>query len=784
MSTQQDIYVAGSENRLRMLNKDNYVPWSSRLLRYAKSKPNGKLIYNSIMNGPYVRRMIPEPEVKQMEADDQAIQIIIMGLPEDIYSTVDSCEIAQEIWGNQFRQYAGQNVRNLNGYNAVQNVGNSVVQNAVQNPGIQLQAEEFDFMAAVGDLEEIKEVNTNCILMANLEQVSTSAKVNVASEYGYYCLKLMLIEDFLYKIKTKLMLIEDINDAKYTKNLEKAAKERDELKLILEKLQNSSKSLNTLLESQVSDKDKTGLGYKAASPAVEGFVNLSEILEKQKNRPDKGYYAVVKPVWNNTRRLNHKNFANKFTHPHPKRGFVPQAVLMRSGKINTASASVTIAIKPVNTAGSKSTVNHPRLIGFVPQAVLMRSGKINTASASVTTAIRPVNTAGSKSTVNHPRLIVLDLEKRKNAQAKEIANLKKRVKKLERKRRSKTSRMNLLKIGTFRRRSLSEDDASKQRRNLKQRLRSSRSILIGIHKEIANLNNQLLKEKSTISSLQEEKKKLKSDFKIREDGLLDKQIQLENKIMELDNILVKMGQSIQAMHMLSPKPDSFYHTEQKMALVTSNSVPITKESKVVKNDNMIAPGMFRINSFKTSREDKFVPINQDKASVGTNSITISQPHVITKKHVNSDTNGLSFIEVDNTAKTKRPQPRSNKKNNISNDGFQTVGKKKKKAKSKSTNGGQFTGPSVKQNVRYEPKTPTSAPKKGATNVGIVSNSSSMLKNTDLDVAFRRNTYFVRNLEGVNLLKGNRTTNLYTFNLYEMASASPICLMAHATSTKS
>ncbi|GJX48694.1 hypothetical protein Tco_0273884 [Tanacetum coccineum] len=60
MSTQQDIYAAGSENRPPMLNKENYVPWSSRLLWYAKSRPNGKLIYNSIMNGPYVRRMIPE----------------------------------------------------------------------------------------------------------------------------------------------------------------------------------------------------------------------------------------------------------------------------------------------------------------------------------------------------------------------------------------------------------------------------------------------------------------------------------------------------------------------------------------------------------------------------------------------------------------------------------------------------------------------------------------------------------------------------------------------------
>ncbi|GJV64876.1 retrovirus-related pol polyprotein from transposon TNT 1-94 [Tanacetum coccineum] len=56
--------------------------------------------------------------------------------------------------------------------------------------------------------------------------------------------------------------------------------------------------------------------------------------------------------------------------------------------------------------------------------------------------------------------------------------------------------------------------------------------------------------------------------------------------------------------------------------------------------------------------------------------------------------------------------------------------------------------------------------------------------SDLEVAFRRNTCFVRNLEGVDLLKGNRSTNLYTINLHEMASASPICLMARATSTKS
>ncbi|GKA84655.1 retrovirus-related pol polyprotein from transposon TNT 1-94 [Tanacetum coccineum] len=56
--------------------------------------------------------------------------------------------------------------------------------------------------------------------------------------------------------------------------------------------------------------------------------------------------------------------------------------------------------------------------------------------------------------------------------------------------------------------------------------------------------------------------------------------------------------------------------------------------------------------------------------------------------------------------------------------------------------------------------------------------------SDLQVSFRRNTCFVKNLEGVDLLKGNCTTNLYTTNLHDMASASLICLMARATSTKS
>nr|GEV75199.1 hypothetical protein [Tanacetum cinerariifolium] len=103
--------------------------------------------------------------------------------------------------GNQFRQYAGKVAHNQQGHIAWQNgianqngTGNVVVARAEARPmrrdvaylqtqlliaqkeeaGIKLQAEEFDFMAASGDLDEIEEVNANCILMANLQHASTS----------------------------------------------------------------------------------------------------------------------------------------------------------------------------------------------------------------------------------------------------------------------------------------------------------------------------------------------------------------------------------------------------------------------------------------------------------------------------------------------------------------------------------------------------------------------------------------------------------------------------------
>nr|GEY79932.1 hypothetical protein [Tanacetum cinerariifolium] len=322
--------------------------------------------------------------------------------------------------------------------------------------------------------------------------------------------------------------------------------------------------------------------------------------------------------------------------------------------------------------------------------------------------------------------------------------------------------------------------------------------------------------------------------------------------------------------------------------VTSNLVSTPQESKSVNNDKVIAPGMFRYNPSKTSREAKHVP-NTVRARARTKPITVSQPSVITKKDVNSDLNGLSSTGIDNT-KTRRPQPRSNTKNdrvlsaskssrsqnkeaeveehhrnlllfknnkhissacnNIKID-YQNVISKvvcamcKKclisvnhdKCLSNYVNGKNSCGKNQKAKVsvkeiqkKYQPK--VSKPKKVGTCESLATPKpkkprfllrwsptsrlfdqkgklvdSSELKsksnggNLKLLINFVwkfmgtvrfRNDHVaailgfgdLQNLEGVNLLKGDRSTNLYTINLHEMAYASPICLMARASSTKS
>ncbi|GKG15595.1 hypothetical protein Tco_0357918, partial [Tanacetum coccineum] len=56
--------------------------------------------------------------------------------------------------------------------------------------------------------------------------------------------------------------------------------------------------------------------------------------------------------------------------------------------------------------------------------------------------------------------------------------------------------------------------------------------------------------------------------------------------------------------------------------------------------------------------------------------------------------------------------------------------------------------------------------------------------SNLEVAFRQHTCFIRNLDGVDQLNGSRDNNLYTLSLGDMMASSPICLFSKASKTKS
>ncbi|GKA11317.1 retrovirus-related pol polyprotein from transposon TNT 1-94 [Tanacetum coccineum] len=56
--------------------------------------------------------------------------------------------------------------------------------------------------------------------------------------------------------------------------------------------------------------------------------------------------------------------------------------------------------------------------------------------------------------------------------------------------------------------------------------------------------------------------------------------------------------------------------------------------------------------------------------------------------------------------------------------------------------------------------------------------------SDLEIAFKKYSYFVRDMNGVDLLKGSRSTNLYMISIDDMMKSSPVCLLSKASKIKS
>nr|GEX03366.1 hypothetical protein [Tanacetum cinerariifolium] len=119
-----NIRAAGSRDRPPMLAPGRYPQWHSRFLRYVDTRPNVEALRKCILSGPYklttvlvhvveatddspagTKHTIVETPTNMSPknkahflAEKEAIHLILTGIGDDIYSTVDACQSTQEMW--------------------------------------------------------------------------------------------------------------------------------------------------------------------------------------------------------------------------------------------------------------------------------------------------------------------------------------------------------------------------------------------------------------------------------------------------------------------------------------------------------------------------------------------------------------------------------------------------------------------------------------------------------------------------------------------------------------
>ncbi|GJU61399.1 retrovirus-related pol polyprotein from transposon TNT 1-94 [Tanacetum coccineum] len=194
--------------------------------------------------------------------------------------------------------------------------------------------------------------------------------------------------------------------------------------------------------------------------------------------------------------------------------------------------------------------------------------------------------------------------------------------------------------------------------------------------------------------------------------------------------------------------------------VTLQTSPV-KQSRVNTNTNVIAPGMYKVVTTHESQTNK---AKHNLSSTGMNvASSVRRP-------MNKD----SHVKNSVLANSKKPAKkvavyvRKNKQTDIT---FENVIPNKENVINVDV-------------VKRLSKAKTCYVILNAKCLGHNLFSVGQFCHSDLEVAFRFKTCYVRNLEGDDLLTGGRESNLYTISISDMAASSPVCLMSKATSTKS
>nr|GEV39487.1 putative reverse transcriptase domain, ribonuclease H-like domain, aspartic peptidase domain protein [Tanacetum cinerariifolium] len=101
----RDVTTVGSTIRIPLLYRGEYSQWRERFMNYLEEQTDGDAMTNSIQNDD---QPLPTAEEKKTRKTDRlARSILIQGLPNDIYSLIDSNKTAKDLWDALERQMCG-----------------------------------------------------------------------------------------------------------------------------------------------------------------------------------------------------------------------------------------------------------------------------------------------------------------------------------------------------------------------------------------------------------------------------------------------------------------------------------------------------------------------------------------------------------------------------------------------------------------------------------------------------------------------------------------------------
>nr|GEY11026.1 retrovirus-related Pol polyprotein from transposon TNT 1-94 [Tanacetum cinerariifolium] len=100
----REVLTDGSTIRIRLLYRGEYSQWVERFMNYLEEKTDGEVMIDSIKND---KSMWSDQEKKIQKIDRLVRSLLIQGLPNGIYSLIDSNKTAKDLWDALARHMLG-----------------------------------------------------------------------------------------------------------------------------------------------------------------------------------------------------------------------------------------------------------------------------------------------------------------------------------------------------------------------------------------------------------------------------------------------------------------------------------------------------------------------------------------------------------------------------------------------------------------------------------------------------------------------------------------------------